>query len=106
MRSLRAQTRQRAVVNSSKRSGAVWGNVRYVPFMSTLVSDFLRNQQARIALRWEEEVHADLPAQSTMQPPVLLDHLSDFLDGLADWIDGRTEQAERAFSRLAEGHAL
>jgi len=73
--------------------------------MST-VSDFLRSQQTRIAQRWEEEVRADLPALSPVSRPVLIDHLPEFLDGLADWIDGNTDQAERAFSQLAEGHAL
>jgi signal transduction histidine kinase len=74
--------------------------------MSSGISDFLRSQQERIALRWEEEVRADLPALRPMTKPVLFDHLPEFLNGLANWIDGNTEDAERAFSRLAEGHAL
>src|SRR5688572_3246714 len=74
--------------------------------MSSGISDFLRSQQERIALRWEEEVRADLPALRPMTKPVLFDHLPEFLDGLANWIDGNNEDAERAFSRLAEGHAL
>jgi signal transduction histidine kinase len=41
-----------------------------------------------------------------MSHPALLDHLPEFLDGLADYIEGDTDRAERAFSRLAEGHAL
>jgi signal transduction histidine kinase len=70
------------------------------------VSDFLRNQQTRIAERWEQEVRADLPALAKMTRPVLYDHLPEFLDGLASWIDGDTELAEKAFAQLAEGHAL
>ncbi|HEY5947844.1 MAG TPA: HAMP domain-containing sensor histidine kinase [Kofleriaceae bacterium] len=73
---------------------------------SGTVSDFLRRQQARIALRWEEEVRADLPALRAMTRPVLYDHLPEFLDGLANWIDGDTDAADTAFGRLAEGHAL
>jgi len=74
--------------------------------MSSAVSDFLRREQVRIAERWELEVRADLPALAQLTRPVLFDHLPEFLDGLAGWIDGDTELAERAFSRLAEGHAL
>lgn len=70
------------------------------------VSDFLRSQQTEIAERWEEEVRRELPDLRTMSRPALLDHLPEMLDGLADWIDGRTELAEKAFGRLAEGHAL
>ena len=70
------------------------------------VSDFLRSQQTEIAERWEEEVRRELSSLRSMDRPVLLDHLYEFLDGLADWIDGKTELADKAFSRLAEGHAL
>ncbi len=74
--------------------------------MSSGISDFLRSQRERIALRWEEEVRADLPALRPLTKPVLYDHLPEFLDGLAAWIDGDTELAQLAFNRLAEGHAL
>lgn len=74
--------------------------------MSTAVSNFLRTQQVRIAERWEQEVHADLPALRKLSRPVLYDHLPEFLDGLASWIDGDTQLAEVAFERLAQGHAL
>ena len=73
---------------------------------SGTVSDFLRSQQRRIALRWEEEVRADLPAKRIKQKPALFDHLPEFLDGLANWIDGNTELAEHAFGRLADSQAL
>ena len=85
----------------------MYGNVRYVQIMSSgTVSDFLRSQQVRIAERWEEEVRSELPSLRHMTRPVLLDHLPEFLDGLADWIEGSTELANKAFGRLAEGHAL
>jgi signal transduction histidine kinase len=73
---------------------------------SGAVSDFLRSQQTEIAKLWEDEVRHELPALRNMTQPVLLDHLPEFLDGLADWIDGNTEKAERAFGQLAAGHAL
>ena len=82
------------------------GNVRYVPIMSSAVSDFLRSEHTRIAERWEQEVRGDLPALANLTRPVLFDHLPELLDGLASWIDGDTELAERSFALLAEGHAL
>lgn len=83
------------------------GNVRYVPNMSSgRVSEFLRSKQKEICELWEDEVRRELPALRPLARPVLLDHLPEVLDGLADWIDGKTEHAERAFSRLAAGHAL
>lgn len=70
------------------------------------VSEFLRSKQNEICALWEDEVRREVPAFRAMSRPVLLDHVHEFLDGLANWIDGRTEDAERGFSRLAEGHAL
>jgi signal transduction histidine kinase len=75
--------------------------------MSTdLVAEFLRREQASIARLWEDEVRVDLPALRGMTRPVLLDHLHEFLDGLADWIEGDKDKAEIAFECLVEGHAL
>lgn len=70
------------------------------------VVEFLRKEQATITSLWEEEVRRDLPALRSMTRPVLLDHMHEFLDGLADWVEGKTQQAERAFQGLVEGHAL
>lgn len=70
------------------------------------VAELLRNEQARIAGLWEDEVRRELPALRGLTRPVLLDHLFEFLDGLAAWIEGKTEEAERAFHNLVEGHAL
>ncbi len=70
------------------------------------VVEFLRTEQTRITELWEEEVRRDLPALSGMTRPVLLDHLPEFLDGLADWILGEKDRAEHAFQALIEGHAL
>jgi signal transduction histidine kinase len=73
---------------------------------SESVADFIRSHSGQVAERWEEEVRRDLPALRNLSRPVLLDHMHEFLAGLADWIDGQTEKAERAFDRLVEGHAL
>jgi signal transduction histidine kinase len=73
---------------------------------SDRVAEFLRAEQAKLTRLWESEVRRDLPALRTLARPVLLDHLPEFLDGLADWIDGKTEAAEHAFALLVEGHAL
>src|SRR5512146_2980877 len=70
------------------------------------VADFIRSNETRIAELWEEEIRRELPALRSMTRPVLVDHLPEFLDGLADYIEGHTEQADRAFSHLVEGHAL
>lgn len=83
------------------------GNVRYTRSMdSDCIANFLRTEQAAIARRWVEEVHADQPAFKTPTEPVLLEHLPAFLSGLADWIDGDTEAAERSFAVLVSGSAL
>jgi signal transduction histidine kinase len=70
------------------------------------VSDFIRTHEARIATLWEDEVLAELPVLRKMSRPVLVDHLEEFLEGLANWIEGNKEDAERAFHNLVEGHAL
>jgi signal transduction histidine kinase len=70
------------------------------------IATFLRTEQARIAKLWEDEVRAELSSLAAMTRPVLLDHLFEFLDGLADWIEGNTEAAEHAFDVLVSGHAL
>jgi signal transduction histidine kinase len=70
------------------------------------VADFIRTNEAKIAKRWEAEVLGDLPVQSQAARPVLVDHLHDFLDGLAHWIEGDNDNAERAFAGLVEGAAL
>jgi signal transduction histidine kinase len=73
---------------------------------SDCVANFLRDEQARIVELWEEEVRRDLPSLQDLFGPVLLDHLQEFLDGLAKWVEGSKEEAEVAFHALVEGHAL
>jgi signal transduction histidine kinase len=83
------------------------GTVRYTPSMEfDVIATFLRSEQAKVVGRWQDEVRADLPALGGTIRPVLLDHLHEFLDGLASWIDGDTDTAERAFDVLVTGDAL
>lgn len=83
----------------------MWGNVRYGRVMDR-VADFIRANQTRIADAWEDEVRGELPALRSMSRPVLVDHLREFLEGLAAWVEGDTDEAERAFKSLVDGHAL
>jgi signal transduction histidine kinase len=62
---------------------------------SDVVADFIRTHRTRIATLWAREVSS----------PVI-EHVGDFLDGLADWIEGKTERGEHAFAAVVEGHAL
>jgi len=81
-------------------------NVRYTGFMDPdCIASFLRNEQATIARLWEREVRADQPANAPSRP-VLADHLTQFLDGLASYVEGDVEAAENAFVALVEGPAL
>jgi signal transduction histidine kinase len=81
------------------------GNVGYGRTMDR-VAELIRTNEARLARLWEDEVRREVPALRNMSRPVLLDHLPEFLEGLANWLEGKTEEAERAFHNLVEGHAL
>jgi hypothetical protein len=70
------------------------------------ISDELREHKQAIASRWEHEVLRDVPGLVALPRSSLVDHLPEFLDGLAAWIDGRTADAEAGFRALAEGHAM
>ncbi|HEU0034955.1 MAG TPA: sensor histidine kinase [Kofleriaceae bacterium] len=66
----------------------------------------LRTHKQAIAKRWEREVLRDVPALSSLTRSALVDHMPEFLEGLAAWIEGDVESAHAAFRALAEGHAL
>ncbi|MEJ7598162.1 MAG: HAMP domain-containing sensor histidine kinase [Kofleriaceae bacterium] len=70
------------------------------------VATDLRAHKQAIALRWETLVLEEVPALAPLPRAALVDHMPEFLEGLATWLDGRREDAERAFALLAEGHAL
>ncbi|HEY4182268.1 MAG TPA: HAMP domain-containing sensor histidine kinase [Kofleriaceae bacterium] len=65
----------------------------------------IRQGRQRIVDDWEASLKgaSDLTALSR---PVLIDHVPDFLEGLADWLEGVSPTAGRAIEDLAEGHAL
>jgi hypothetical protein len=70
------------------------------------LSVHLRARKNEIATVWESLVRATVPALASLERSALLDHLPEFLEGLAHWIEGDTTSARSAFSALAEGHAL
>ncbi|MBV8756278.1 MAG: HAMP domain-containing histidine kinase [Deltaproteobacteria bacterium] len=70
------------------------------------VAAFLRREKERIVERWEREVRSELPALAPLARPALIDHAYELLLGLAAWIEGDTEEAQRGFEALVQGHAL
>ncbi len=70
------------------------------------VAEFLRRENERIIERWAREARNELPALACLPGPALIDHAFELLLGLAAWIDGDTEQAQRGFEALIQGHAL
>jgi signal transduction histidine kinase len=66
----------------------------------------LRDHKQAISDDWERAVIADLTELARLDRGALIDHLPEVLDGLAAWVDGRTADAELAFSALADGHAI
>ena len=63
-------------------------------------------RKAEIAQVWESLVRAELPQLDQLDRAALVDHLPEFLEGLASWVEGDLTSARPAFSALAEGHAL
>jgi signal transduction histidine kinase len=68
--------------------------------------DQLRAHIGEISSRWEAAVLDEVPALATLTRGQLLDHLPEFLEGLASWLDGDLASAREGFRTLAEGHAL
>lgn len=66
----------------------------------------LRTTKQLISDRWEARVRAEIAALRTLTRGELVDHLPEFLEGLADWIEGNVEEARRQFQQLVDGHAL
>jgi len=70
------------------------------------VSDHLRTHKQEIGNDWEALALAQLPILLRLGRGSLLNHLPEFLEGLARWIDGDAKAAREGFGALAEGHAL
>ncbi|MBA3818042.1 MAG: HAMP domain-containing histidine kinase [Deltaproteobacteria bacterium] len=66
----------------------------------------LRLHQHAVTTRWEAEVVREVPVLATLPRATLIDHLPEFLEGLARWIEGDSEGARAGFDALAEGHAV
>jgi signal transduction histidine kinase len=70
------------------------------------VADFLRSEADRLVEQWEDEVRRELPALQHFTSPALTDHMPELLEALAAWIEGRSDDADRGFQALVDGHAL
>ncbi len=70
------------------------------------IADEIRAHKADIAARYERIVLQEVPILQTLNRATLIDHLPEFLNGLADWMEGNNARAREGFTMLAEGHAL
>ena len=70
------------------------------------VSAFLRNEVDRIARAWEKRVLERLPELGDLERAARLDHMPEFLCGLASWVEGDEHAGRRGFEALAYGHAV
>ncbi len=67
------------------------------------VADGLRAEVHAIEKAWETQVLADVPELGSLPRTMLIDHLPEFIDGLASWLEGAKPESFRA---LTDGHAL
>ena len=74
--------------------------------MSSAIAEYLRTHKQSIWDDWERAVVPDLKELAQLERAVLIDHLPEVLDALAAWVEGTSNEAERLFSALADGHAL
>ena len=70
------------------------------------IPDDICSHKQAIVTRWQAEVLRDVPALATLDAPALVDHLPEFLEGLAAWIEGNEKHAMQGFEALVDGHAL
>lgn len=74
--------------------------------VTTPVSGRLRAEVDKITTAWEHVVVLRLPDLQRLGRAALLDHMPEFLFGLAAWIDGDEETGRKGFTALVQGHAL
>jgi len=74
--------------------------------MTTPVSGRLRAEVDKITAAWEHAVTQRLPELDRLGRAALLDHMPEFLFGLAAWIDGDEEAGRKGFTALVQGHAI
>ncbi|MBA3451599.1 MAG: HAMP domain-containing histidine kinase [Deltaproteobacteria bacterium] len=70
------------------------------------VSAQLRSGIDDITEQWESAVRERLPVLNQLEHKALVDHLPEFVFGLAAWVEGNEEEARRGFEALAQGHAV
>jgi signal transduction histidine kinase len=70
------------------------------------VSQFLRSELASMQKTWEKAILKQLPVLQTLERGAVIDHLPEFMLGLAAWVDGDDEEGRKGFAALVEGHAL
>ena len=70
------------------------------------VSSYLRSHLAELQETWLTTVTERLPALHALDRSAMIDHLPEFLVGLAAWIEGDHAGARRGFDALVKGHAL
>lgn len=70
------------------------------------VSVYLRTHLSELQEAWVKTVTEQLPALHVLARPALIDHLPEFLVGLAAWIEGDKDSGGRGFDALVQGHAL
>jgi signal transduction histidine kinase len=69
------------------------------------ISAHLRTSKRAVVEAWELLVRTELLPLVVLDRSALLDHLPEFIEGLARWVEGDAEAARSAFTALAEGHA-
>ncbi len=73
---------------------------------SNPVSESLRDHVSSISQAWEVEILSRVPGLQQLERGALVDHIPEFLVGLASWIEGDEEAGRQGFEILAQGHAL
>lgn len=73
---------------------------------SNPVSAHLRSEVDQISSQWQAAVARRVPTLQRLERAALIDHLPEFLFGLAAWVEGDEESGRRGFEALAQGHAI
>lgn len=68
------------------------------------VARYLREHKQHVLALWEKQCK-HLPGAEALPRGTLIDHLPEFLEGMASWIEGDQESHRRLYDLLAEGHA-
>ncbi len=70
------------------------------------ISDRLRTHKQAMSDAWEATTLAELPELGRLDRSARVDHLPEFLDGLACWIEGATASVRAGFEALVQRHAI